>query len=584
MSIKQSNLKFNKAFFRDLWCLLKPYWSSEEKYGACILLAITIACVFGEVFANVGFNHFHKIFFDALQHFDKPGLVASLEYVLVVSLFSIACIVGYTYFNNLLSIRWRRWLTKNYIAKWLNKHNHHHIRILNPEIDNPDQRISEDLEKFPTATLTLFLGPFKILHSILQVSMFGYILWDLSHYFIFSVGSWHGYIPGYLFWVVFLYASIGTWLISRLGKKLPQLNYQQQHYAADFRFSLVRMREASEQISLYRGEPIEQGLFSGLFDRIFGNFLNIISLKARLTGFQKVYAYLSYYTGLMISIPFYLAKAFQLGTMMQISSAYNSVEGGFSAFLESFSEFSDWRSVVHRLAELTRAIEKLDQSHASKILMTEHADHVVKVKNLKLELPTGQSLLPEINLSLTAGQRLLITGPTGIGKSTFLRALAGLWFYGEGQIHLPEQAKLLFLPQKPYLPLGSMKDLLLYPQQVTIDDQSIIDVMTLCHLEKFKSEINEVKNWAHELSLGEQQLIAFARIFLCKPAVIFLDEATSALDEKTECYLHEQLRIRLPHAIVLSIGHRHSLRDFHERVIDFAKNETSVESDFSLAE
>lgn len=571
--MKNNHLKYDKAFFIDLWTLLKPYWSSEEKWSAWSLLILIVTCVFGEVSANVGFNNFHKLFFNALQNFDKPGIIASLEYLLVVSIFLGISIAGYIYFNGLLSIRWRRWLTKRYLEKWLDNHNHYRMQILNSSIDNPDQRISEDLEKFPAATLSLFLGPYKLLHCFLMIFTFGYILWGLSHYFTFQIGSWQGYIPGYVCWVALIYASLGTWLMFRIGKKLALLNYQQQRYTADFRFSLVRMREATEQVSLYRGEAVEKEKFLNLFSHIYSNFISIISLTTRLTLFHKAFGYLSYVIGFIVSLPFYLAKTFQLGTVMQISSAYNSVEAGFAALMESFNELAEWQAVVHRLAEFTRAIEKLEHKNDSTILIEHHSSQSIKVENLKLALPNGKSLLQKINLILLPGQRSLIIGRTGIGKSTFLRALAGLWFYGEGKIHFPLNARVLFLPQKPYLPLGSLQEVLLYPQHDKIDESRLEEVLDLCQLVKFNKQLNVIKNWSHELSLGEQQLIAFARIFLYQPDVIFLDEATSALDEDTEHHIYQSLTKMLPNAIVVSVGHRSSLRKFHETIIDFKKEE-----------
>ncbi len=344
------SLKFDKQFFCDLWSLLKPYWTSNEKASALGLLLLNLVCVLGEVRASVGMNHFHKIFYDALQNFDKSGIIFALEYLLMMSGLLMAATSGAIYFNGLLSIRWRRWMTHHYLKQWLE-----HLRQKNSlkSIDNPDQRVSEDLDKFPSTTLSLFLGPSKLLHSILMLMSFGYILWDLSKSFSFHMMASTWAVPGFLIWIALLYALIGTSIIGWLGKKLAVLDYQQQHYNADFRYSLVKLRDEQEA-------KLDNEKYQGLFGLIYHNFISIISLKTRLAVFTKVYGYFSYIIGFAVSIPFYLSKAFQLGTVTQISSAYNSVISAFSVFLESFSELAEWRSVIHRLAELNQSMKVSD--------------------------------------------------------------------------------------------------------------------------------------------------------------------------------------------------------------------------------
>jgi putative ATP-binding cassette transporter len=455
-----------------------------------------------------------------------------------------------------------------------------------------------------------------LLQSFLYLLSFGYILWDLSKNFIFHLGSSRWTIPGYLFWVALLYATIGIYLINWVGNKLSSLDCLQQRLNADFRFSLVRFREASEQVSLSRGEAMEKEKFHGLFDLIFRNFIDIVFVKTRISLFYRGYDYLSYAMGFAISMPFFLSRAIGLGTVMQISSAYGSVISGFFTFISSFSEFADWRAVIHRLTEFSHSIAALPEVIDQKIVRKEHDASSVVVSRLQLTLPHGKKLLHPINLEINCGERVLLIGPSGCGKSTFLRALAGIWVHGEGEIYLPRHAKVLesifkvaaadegegavgvqsrsvqeiledtstdatqsiaaavdfenrflFLTQKPYLPLGSFKELLCYPHSAYPDDK-IDEVLTLCRLEKFQSQLNEVKNWSHELSLGEQQLVSFARIFLYEPDFLFLDEATSSLDEATEAHLYETLKQRLPNSTLVSVGHRNTLRAFHERIID----------------
>lgn len=344
-------LKFNKRFFRDLWHLLKPYWVSEEMVSAWALLILNLLCVLGEVRATVGMNHFHKIFYDALQNFDKSGIIAALEYLLMMSSLLMITASGAIYFNGVLSIRWRRWLTSYYMRQWLQNSLHQHP--INQHIDNPDQRVSEDLDRFPSITLSLFFGPGGLLHSVLILISFGYILWGLSKSFVFHWMHSVWVIPGFLIWIALLYAVLGTSFITWVGKKLAMLDYQQQHYNADFRYNLVKLRDEKKE----HDSKLNSVRFHDLFSLIYNNFISIVSLKTRLAFFTKMYGYFSYIVGFAISIPFYLDKVFQLGTVTQISSAYNSVISAFSIIVESFSELAEWRSVIHRLAELSQSME-----------------------------------------------------------------------------------------------------------------------------------------------------------------------------------------------------------------------------------
>lgn len=357
--IMHVHLKFDKKFCRDTWLLLKPYWTSEERWSAWGLLLLNLLCVVGEVRASVGINHFHKIFYDALQNFDKSGIIAAFKYLLVVNSLLLIATSGAIYFNGLLSIRWRRWLTHNYVSTWLE--NHRRMHVLSEHVDNPDQRISEDLEKFASTTLSLFFEPNKFLHSILTLISFGYVLWGLSTYFQFHVTHSFITIPGFLLWIALIYAMIGTRILNWMGKKLAMFDYQQQHYNADFRFSLIQLRDEVKSKISWQESPLDREQYRGLFNLIYNNFISIISLKTKLKVFTKVYGYISYVIGFAVAIPFYLAKVFQLGTVTQISSAYNSVLSAFSVFIDAFSELAEWRSVIHRLAELDYSMQKLQE-------------------------------------------------------------------------------------------------------------------------------------------------------------------------------------------------------------------------------
>lgn len=559
-----------------LWALIRPYWFSDEKYSAWLLLFLNIICVLGVVAAGVGYNYFYKFFYDALQAVDRHGILYSLYFYIIDRSALTLSAVGASFFSGLLSIRWRRWLTKNYLQKWLHHHNHYHLQIMQNHIDNPDQRISEDLDNFASKTLHLFFGSYKFLHSLLYFISFGYILWDLSRYCVFHFGFTAISIPGFLCWIALAYALIGSGLINHLGKKLAFLDFHQQRLNANFRFGLIRLRESSEQVSMYRGEEKENKKLQNDFNIIFLNAININRLKAYLDCFNNGFQYVEFILGFVVSIPFYLLKTIKLGIVMQISSAFPSMIAGFKMFIESFSDFADLRAIVYRLTELNKSLEDLTKLREKNINILYHHDKSIIVKNLTLNLPNENILLSNINFKTDMGKSILLTGPSGTGKSTFLRALAGIWSYGSGEIYLPQDIKILFLPQKPYLPLGTFKDLLSYPVN-KFEESQIDEALSRCHLEKFQSRLNQVENWQQSLSLGEQQLIAFARLFLYQPDLIFLDEATSSLDESVESRLYESIITYLPYVTIISVGHRTSLHAFHDRIIDLSQFNSDVE-------
>lgn len=553
----------NLSFLKDSWELARGYWLSEEKWRAWGLTAVIITLNLAHVYLLVLLNKWNNRFYNALQNFDKEEFFSALvEFSVLAGIFIIVAVYE-LYLQQMLEIKWRRWMTQKYLNSWLAKRTYYRLQLIDNNTDNPDQRISEDLRLFTNYTLRLSLGLLKALVTLVS---FIAILWELSGTLTLPVGSTTLEISGYMVWVAILYAVVGTWLTHKIGKPLAQLNFDQQRYEADFRFSLVRLRENSESIAFYGGEARESQSFLGRFTSVLNNFWGIMKRQKQLTWFTSGYAQIAVIFPILVAAPRYFAKEIQLGGLLQTASAFGRVQDSLSFFVESYPLLAEWKSVVDRLTGFVNNMKKvsaLADSGAAIHLTTAPA---LAVSGLTVQLPDGRELLSDLSLSLSAGDSLLVAGPSGSGKSTLLRALSGLWPYAQGDITIPKNQSSLFLPQKAYLPLGTLREVLLYPGSIhSISDEEICAAMSLCKIDFLKDQLDRVEEWSHVLSLGEQQRIAFVRALIHKPDWLFMDEATSALDEPTERVLYTLINERLQSTAIISVGHRGTLNSFHKK-------------------
>jgi len=555
-----------KQFFRDVWILTLPYWRSPEKGLAALLLAGIVSLNLGEVYINVQLNKWNNGFYDSLQQLDKKAFFAALLKFAWLAFFYIVVVVYKTYINQMLKIRWRRWLTGSFLDRWLDRQNHYRMQLSENSSDNPDQRISEDVGQFIDLTLGLSLG---LLSSVVTLFSFLFILWKLSGAMTIPLGTFGSVtIPGYMVWFAMLYAVAGTWITAKLGRPLIRLNYEQQKFEADFRFALVRFRENSEKIALYKGEEREKENFLGRFANVFENYWAIMKRQKTLTWFTSGYYQIATIFPFIVAAPRFFTKQIELGGLMQTASAFGQVQGSFSYIIDAYTSIATWRAVVDRLHGFTATMDETTarSEDPAAFRPVPANDGTLNVKNMTVQLPDGKPLLENVNLAIGQGDTLLVSGPSGSGKSTLLRILAGIWPFAKGTLEIPGNATTLFLPQSPYLPLGSLHHALCYPFPATESDDTMRAVLTLCRLEHLTGRLHDTDNWAHVLSPGEQQRIAFARAILIKPDFVFLDESTSALDEATEAYLYTTLKERLPNATLVSIGHRHTLKAWHDKI------------------
>jgi putative ATP-binding cassette transporter len=563
-----------RGFLRQAWDLAWPYWTSEEKWTARGLLLAVIALNLITVALNVRLNAWNNDFYDALQQYNWPEFWHQFLIFGIIAFSLIVVAVYSLYLRQILHIRWRRWLTDRFLRNWLENQAYYRMQLDAATTDNPDQRISDDLDRFATITLALSLG---LLSSFVTLASFVTILWTLSGALRIPLGgSLSIVIPGYMVFAALIYAIVGTLLTRWIGNPLIRLNFDQQRYEADFRFSMVRLRENAENVAFYGGEAREFETFASRFARIVANWWGIIIRRKKLTWFTTSYSQLAIIFPFVVAAPRYFDKAIQLGGLMQISSAFNQVQDSLSFIISSYTEIAEYQSVVQRLSGFRERMNGIAVENSTpQPIEIERRGAGVEVDMLDLNLPDGQLLRPNISLAAGGGESLLITGASGLGKSTLLRAIAGLWPFGRGRIRVGD-GRCLFLPQRPYLPLGTLADALVYPRAAAeLPGESLAEALRMVGLPQLIDRLDEEANWAQRLSIGEQQRLSFARVLLARPEIVFLDEATSALDEAAEISLYRLLREAPWRPTVVSVGHHGTLRRFHDAVVDLARSPVS---------
>lgn len=567
--------RFNltRQFFRDVWYLTKSYWQSEEKKKAFFLLGCIIALTLGVVYMLVLLNQWNNSFYSALQNYDAKKIFDELiHFSWLAAIYILLAVYSY-YLQQTLILNWRRWLTTRFIDIWLQNKTYYNLQMFGKDTDNPDQRISEDVRQFVEMTLSFGIG---ILKAFCTFASFVVILYNLSGSLSFTFMGKTWTINGYMLWASLLYSVIGTYITHIVGRKLVKINFIQQKYEADFRFSMIRLRESAESVAFYRGEAQEGSVFKQRFKMLLDNFWKLVNKQKQLVFLNSGYSQIAIIFPFVVAMNRYLTKEVTLGGLMQVASAFGRVQDSLSYFVDMYSSIAQWQAVVMRLTcfghHMHDVYQQAERFHVERFA----AADVVEVDNMQINLPDGKPLLENISFTLQPGHNVLIKGVSGSGKSTLLRAISGIWPFVDGKIFLPERDKLMFIPQKSYLPLGTLRAALNYPGNKPIDDTELIYLMDLCQIGYLKDKLDLEADWSHVLSVGEQQRLAFVRAHIQQPQWLFLDEATSALDEDAEANMYSLLQERLQQTTVVSVGHRSTLNKYHELVLRLNKSTRQV--------
>lgn len=552
-----------------IWPL--PGFRTLERRVAVSMIVFLVCINQAQVGMEVRLSFFSRDWFNAIQNKDEKTFWYQLFTVFLfwAFLFIASAVLEYVVQSNLV-IRWRRWLTDHYTNAWLKGHRHYHMSLAGFGADNPDQRIAEDVNRFiegGEVGMGIYSFTIILIAKLSSLVSFAVILWDLSANFTLPYTAIA--VPGFLFWVALLYAGIGTIFTHLIGRPLVALSFKRQRYEADFRFSLARLREYSEQIALLKGEAAEQRGLSHRFGAIMGNYFEIISCRKKLTAFTASYGQVSPFIPYIVAAPFYFAGKITLGIMTQTASAFSSVNSALTFFVTYYVSLAEFKSVLDRLTSFDQSIDRAEvlvSPQPAAPVQRQAADKNLSIENLSLHLPDQRLILENLHLDLKHQEPVLFSGPSGSGKSTLFRAVAGIWPYKLGGIALPDDAKVMLLPQRPYLPIGTLRAAATYPAEPgAFDDQAIRDALIAARLEEFAGQLDVEDFWSQRLSGGEQQRLAIARALLVKPDWLFLDEATSAMDEDMEAEIYSALENKLPGTTLVSIGHRTSLIQFHKR-------------------
>jgi putative ATP-binding cassette transporter len=565
--------------------LAGPFFSSEQRWRVRLLAAGVIALALLQIAVQIRLNLWNKDFFNALEAKDWPAFISTMWMFALLASASMGTAVYQVYLKQLLQLRWREWLTTRLVSSWLENGRHYQMNFIGAGVENPDQRIAENAHWATDMAVEFALG---MLNAVLTLVSFLGILWTLSGVLQVALGSRTIEIPGYMVGAALLYASIGTSITWFVGRPIVTANIQQNTAEADYRFALMRLRENSEGVALIRGEDDEKKGLGGFFGQVIAATTYLMRTQRRLMWLTSAYGMVGMVYPTLVASPRYFAGVITLGGLMQIGAAFGQVQSGLNWFVDNFPRLAEWRSHVERVLEFEQALGTPEQAAAalesggttsiSIIEATaESPEEILTFDDLQIAHSDGSIVIGETNRTIEKGEKVLIVGESGSGKSTLFRAIAGLWPWGAGTILVPARSKMMFMPQRPYLPLGTLRAALSYPAPPEHFPKAAVKAaLERCGLEHLFPRLDEVERWDRVLSGGELQRVAFARLLLHKPGWVFMDEATAALDDDSQTSMMRLFRDELAGSTLISIAHRAGLDVFHDRTLNLIKSATGA--------
>lgn len=565
--------------------LTGPFFTqSSERWQARLLVVGVLALTLFQIGIQIRINIWNRDFFDALQYHNWAAFLRQMIIFAVLGSVSMGVAVYQVYVKQLLQLRWRRWLTAQLTSGWLEGGRHYQLNFVGEGVENPDQRIAENIRGATEMAVEFAIG---IVNALLTLLSFIGILWSLSGILRFTIADFDVAIPGYMVGAAIFYAAVGSALTYWVGRPIVPANVRQNAAEADFRFALMRLRENSESIALIGGEPDEQKALAKNFGIVMAASLALMQAKRRLMWMTNGYAMLGIIYPTLVASPRYFTGEISLGGLMQITAAFGQVQTSLTWFVDNFPLIAEWRSHVSRVLELDdmlrTTIESTTESgDVTRISLLEESypegEEAVAFEDLQITLADGNVVIAETNAKIARGEKVLIMGESGSGKSTLMRAASGLWPWGSGSIRLPERSKIMFMPQRPYLPLGTLRAAIAYPAAARRFKRKAVEAalkrVGLAHLIE---RMDESERWDRLLSGGEQQRVAFARALLHKPDWIFMDEATAALDDDNQNAMMGIFRDELRWTTLVSVGHRPGLDAFHDRTLHLVKTKTGAQ-------
>ena len=554
-SIMAERIKLIKDFYKQWKVLAIPFWKTKERYKVGVYLLIALACDLINVYTTARLSDWSRDFFNSLQSRNLEEFMTQLGILCILASVSLILFANQKFFCSKAILIWRRWLSAHYVNRWLSSKCYYRETGLG-NLDNPDQRIAQDLQLFPALTINMI---FDFIDSIGSLGVFSVILWKLSDQYI--ILGYH--VPGSLLWIAIAFVIVGTYFTHLIGKPLINLEKQSQKIEADYRYGLMRIRDNAKAIGAYGGELYEEKSLSERFKHVYTVWINMYIKRRHMNYFHSGYTQLSAYVPYIVAAPQYFAGAFQMGEIMQTVQAFGGVRVALSWFIFNYSSLAEWKATVDRLIQFENAIRKSERQ--KNFIVKESDEEKLLLKDIELILPDGKKLAYIPKLEINKGEHVALSGPSNAGKSTLLYTIKGLWGYGKGTIEKPK-GKAIFLSQNPYLPIGTIAQVLTYPdEKLKLQDKDVLHALEKVKLDHLKEKIHEFNNWELILSGGEQQRLALARIWVQNPDWVYMDESLSATDIECRNEILKNIEKDFPNITIFAIHHDEKVNPFYDR-------------------